>query len=475
MKKIIGSVFFLMMYFVIFSHVEAAGSVSLSASKNTVNVGDTFTVSVNLSGTSVATLTTRLTVDDQKVQYVSGPSNSNYSNGRVIYTWTDPNGGASPITGGNIATFTFTAKSAGSASFGISGDFFTPEETPANPVFSGVTVTVNNVETGNNGGGQTENQTGGQTGGQNGEQTVGQTGSQTEGQIGEQNQGTTGGETSNQTEGQTNNQDINSLINTTGNTENNGNNMIDNQPNSQNGNNNLRILQLNIEGISPKFSSRNTQYYIIIPEDINDIDVIAEPEDPRASVQIIGNTGIPLGSSRISIVVTAENGSKKEYFINVSKTGNIELANANLENLAIEDVILNPEFNPDVTDYSAEIFGEIDTLNILAVPQKENAQVSIEGNENLQYGENLIKIVVTAEDGISNKVYNVTVVKNEENIEETNAENIEENSENVYDTVDNAIKENASKESLFIIILVIAVAALLIIWVVWRRKKKEGK
>lgn len=312
MKKIVVSVFFIMMYFIIFSQVEAAGSVSLSASKTNVNVGDTFTVSVNLSGASVATLTTRLTVDEQKVQYVSGPSNSNYANGRVLYTWTDPNGGASPITGGTIATFTFTAKSAGSASFGISGDFFTPDETSANPSFSGVTVGINNVDTSNPSGGQTGEQTTGQTTNQNGNQAGGETGNQTGAQTGNQN--------TNNATGTTNNAGNSGNGGNNTNNSNNSNNTTNNQQGALSSNNNLKTLRLNIEGISPSFSSRNTQYYITIPEEISNIEVIAEPEDSKASIQITGNTNIPSGSSKINIIVTAQNGNTKQYIINVSKT-----------------------------------------------------------------------------------------------------------------------------------------------------------
>ena len=85
-------------------------------------------------------------MDTQKVDYVSGPANSNFSNGRAIYTWTDLTGGASPLTGGTIASFTFRAKAEGTANFGISGDFFTPEETSANPAFSGISVQINNPQ-----------------------------------------------------------------------------------------------------------------------------------------------------------------------------------------------------------------------------------------------------------------------------------------------------------------------------------------
>ena len=126
---------------IIASKVNAA-SITASSSKSTINVGEEFNVSINLSGASVATLTTRLTVDTSKVEYVSGPSNSSFSNGRAIYTWTDPTGGSNPKTGGTIVTFKFRAKQTGKASFQVSGEFYDPDENPITVSFSGTNVTI---------------------------------------------------------------------------------------------------------------------------------------------------------------------------------------------------------------------------------------------------------------------------------------------------------------------------------------------
>ena len=101
MKKIkIGIIVLSILIASVFNYtkVNATGSVSLTTSKQTMYVGDEFNVNVNLSGASVATLTVRISIDPGKIEYVSGPGNSNYINGRVIYTWTDQTGGLSPLT-----------------------------------------------------------------------------------------------------------------------------------------------------------------------------------------------------------------------------------------------------------------------------------------------------------------------------------------------------------------------------------------
>lgn len=73
MKKI--KIYFGILMFVLFvilsSKVNAVGSVTLSASKSTVTVGDEFSITVSLNGASAATLTTRISIDTSKVEYVS--------------------------------------------------------------------------------------------------------------------------------------------------------------------------------------------------------------------------------------------------------------------------------------------------------------------------------------------------------------------------------------------------------------------
>lgn len=464
MKKIIVSVFAIVMFFIISTQVEAAGVVSLSANKTSVDIGDTFNISVNLSGASVATLTARVSYDTSKIEYVSGPSNSNFSGGRVIYTWTDATGGASPLTGGIIATFTFRAKAAGSASFSVSGNFFTPDETSVNPSFSGVSVNVKKEEVvvppDNSGDDNSGENTGGDTGDNNGNNT-----------------GNNSGGTGNNQGG--NNGDIGG----TGNTGNiggsggatSGNITSNNQQITKSSNNNLKSLQLDIEGISPTFNKNTTQYYITIPENTNNINITALPEDAKANIQITGNTNISVGNSQIKILVTAENGNQKQYLINVTKTNNSELSNANLENLAIENVTLIPEFNSEITDYTAEFSEDIQSLNILAIPQREAATVTIEGNENLQIGDNVIKITVLAEDGETSKIYNIVVKKNEVTEEEN--ENLNEDIEANNEKIDNEIENETEKDSLTWIIAIIALSIIIItsIIIILKRKKHNDE
>lgn len=73
--------------------------------------------------------------------------------------------------------------------------------------------------------------------------------------------------------------------------------------------------------------------------------------------------------------------------------------NNNLSKLLISPGELNQEFSNDITAYKTEVPYENDMLFISAVPEDENAVVSIEGNEGLKVGINYVHVIVTAPSG----------------------------------------------------------------------------
>lgn len=88
-----------------------------------------------------------------------------------------------------------------------------------------------------------------------------------------------------------------------------------------------------------------------------------------------------------------------------------ESNNKNLESITIEgDYTLSPEFSTDVTEYELTVGTDVDSLQIEAVAEDDNAEVSITGNDNLLMGENTIEIEVTAEDGTV-RTYTINVTK----------------------------------------------------------------
>ena len=97
-----------------------------------------------------------------------------------------------------------------------------------------------------------------------------------------------------------------------------------------------------------------------------------------------------------------------------------ESNNKALASLSVEDGLsLTPEFSSDVTEYSLTVGSDINSIDISAVAEDDNAEVEITGNDNLLMGENTIEIRVTAEDGTV-RTYTINVTKGETSTEAVN-------------------------------------------------------
>lgn len=80
-----------------------------------------------------------------------------------------------------------------------------------------------------------------------------------------------------------------------------------------------------------------------------------------------------------------------------------------LSTLSIAEGQISPEFNKDVKEYSLTVPYEVVELNVTATPNDSKAKVEIIGDKDLQEGENILTIRVTAEDGsVADYVVKVT-------------------------------------------------------------------
>lgn len=172
----------------------------------------------------------------------------------------------------------------------------------------------------------------------------------------------------------------------------------------------LKILRLSEEGIVPEFSPDIKDYYFVTNKDFTNLNITAIPNNSDANVRINGNDNLNEGINKITIdVISKDKTSKSTYTINLTKTKNVEDANANLETLAIENVLLEPIFDTNTLNYKASVSNNIENLNIFAVPENTNGKVEIEGGSNLKEGTNIVNIKVTAPNGFSFRNYQVII------------------------------------------------------------------
>lgn len=91
----------------------------------------------------------------------------------------------------------------------------------------------------------------------------------------------------------------------------------------------------------------------------------------------------------------------------------VSLSNdATLSSLKIPNTTLSPKFDKNVTEYTTSIT-DVTELTVNATPTDSNSKIMISENyKNLVKGDNEIRVVVTAEDGVTTKTYLIKVTLN---------------------------------------------------------------
>ena len=417
MKKIIFCLVFLLVllgnYIESFAmQNENQDSIYLNVSNTEIKNGEEFSFTINLANIDVAAFDIQIYFNNELLEYVSGPENTNVVGSKIITVWYDETGGENTKQNCELVKYTFKAKEIESEYIAIHGEFYNSEGIQVQSFTDGIEI-IANEET------QTE--------------------------------------------------------------------VIEVSEESQVASNHskLETLRLNHEGMTPVFSPDITEYYFLT-EDLSALEVTAIPENPNAKITVTGNKNFRDGLNRVTIEVVSQDGtSKTQYTISVTKTKDLEKANTSLETLAIENVTLEPEFSNDIYQYNAIVSNTTENLNILAIPERQNAKVEVTGGENLQYGNNVVNIQVMAENGYTTRQYRVNIYRrNEEeqkiadeeqkiNIQKLNAILEEqEKGEKEEKQSENSIVENV-QNNLWFVMLYIVFSILIIILVIYRIKKEK--
>ncbi len=188
------------------------------------------------------------------------------------------------------------------------------------------------------------------------------------------------------------------------------------------GNNNLSALAVSPGSLSPSFSASRTSYSVSVGGRVESITVTAAPEDTNASLTIAGQgTGsrsisLPPGPSRteVEVVVTAQNGNPKIYFITVNREA--LSADNNLETLSVSPGTLDPAFAAGTTQYTVEVGTAVTAVTVTATKSDPNAVISgdvpNQGQATIQLDgpgtSKTVSIIVTAPNGTS-KTHQITV------------------------------------------------------------------
>lgn len=180
--------------------------------------------------------------------------------------------------------------------------------------------------------------------------------------------------------------------------------------------NNANIKSLTIKAnddsdvvLSPVFNPGVYDYEATVASNVKTVSITPILEDAKANAIISNNANEELKAgedNKITITVTAEDGAKKAYNINIKREA--LTSDATLKSLEIEEAE-KFEFDKEKFTYNVKIDKNIKSLTIIYELSDENSTINIEGNSELKNG-SIVKLIVTAQDG-TKKVYTLNIIK----------------------------------------------------------------
>lgn len=402
-------------------NAENSSQIIISSSKNSVASNEVFTILLSANNTNIAAYTLWIYYESEKVECISQIDNINIQNNKIIYTWYSNDGENKSLD--DMLELEFVPKQEGIATFSVTGEFYSETGKQLKLQGNSLDVVIGDVTL-----------------------------------MAENNSMI---ETQEENSSQKNTQEDADLLAE-----------VQNDDSSLN----LGIMRTNQEGITPNFNAEILEYYLVVDETVNNLDITAIPVSKKAEIVIVGNKNLKSGINKVKITVSL-NGNSKTYTINVTKTDNPNKANANLETLAIQNYTLEPEFQNSITNYYAEVANTETLVNILAIAEDSSANVKIEGNNDLKYGSNNVVVTVTARDGITDKKYNIEIYKRNDEEENVYKEEIKENNEEVNmlleeksietaESKENQAEDNEVNGKSKVIVIVVIILAIIVIGVV---------
>ena len=242
------------------SYADSNKNVYLKSDKYSLKVGEEFIVTLNADNVAFGAFTTYIDFDKDKIEFVSGPENINVKENEIIYVWFDKSGGSSSKKD-VLGEFKFKAKKEGTITITCFGDFYDNNGEKLDINFKEVVFFINDDKKENK---------------NTGERNI--------------------------------------II-----SEDLEENSFDSKSSTS-----LETLEVEDVILYPNFDNSNYEYNGQVSVDTSDINILAIPENEKASVNI-KKSKLKEGNNKIIVVVTSEDKRySKEYILNIYKRNSIE-------------------------------------------------------------------------------------------------------------------------------------------------------
>ena len=173
-------------------------------------------------------------------------------------------------------------------------------------------------------------------------------------------------------------------------------------------NNYLSGITLSTGTLSPEFYRETFEYTVEFDDIVNlyeltEMEITAQAEDSRASIQGAGTVTLNEGENSFSINVTAENGAVRTYTIKVNKPASVEQSSLRLKTLILNGINTNGEYQtidftlePEVFEYNLTVPNNISSVSINPTTENEDIIIETNGETTLKEGGNKIVIILTS-------------------------------------------------------------------------------
>jgi gliding motility-associated-like protein len=196
---------------------------------------------------------------------------------------------------------------------------------------------------------------------------------------------------------------------------------------------NATALRLTPTSTLVKVSSTLTDvnYTCTVAPDISDVMLTAFAQDLNSTMTINGiaaTSGIAsdpialnVGPTVIDLVVTAQDGvTTRGYHIEVNRTGS-NIANATIIRLTPASTLVKGAVSSAEVSYSSSVATSTASVTLTATAQDPNSTMTVNGATvtsgspsapiTLAFGQTVVELVVTAQDGVTQRTYNITLTR----------------------------------------------------------------
>lgn len=171
-------------------------------------------------------------------------------------------------------------------------------------------------------------------------------------------------------------------------------------------NNKLNSLSISGQELTPSFNLDVTSYDLIVDNNVKSLTVSASAYDSKAQISGIGTQNLNVGSNKITIKVTAENGSVRDYTITVVRKEEDKTTDVVDETLSVNTSYKIEDGRISGFSLGAKVSSAISKISVTNGSAKI---LNADGTENTGAVATGNKVVIYNNSGAAVKEYNVVV------------------------------------------------------------------